>query len=198
MRIGLDIDDTICNTHIVLMKYAIKYNKENTNKPMIKYNTNNFSEVFGWSKEETYKIFKEYYLQVLREIEPKFNVKEVLTKLRNEGHKIIFITVRDDNECGGLNTAYNKTSDWLKKYNIPFDELHIDIKDKKTFCQENNIDIFMDDSANHCLGVSETGIKTCMAMNDFNLDFYSEKITNIYNMNEFYEKVTSIGISTKM
>ena len=45
-RIGLDIDDTICNTNFVLMTYAFKYN------------TNNFAEVFGWSDEEVYDFFR--------------------------------------------------------------------------------------------------------------------------------------------
>ena len=58
-RIGLDIDDTICNTHFILMKYAFKYNKEHGNKPLLKYNTNNFGEVFGWSAEEVNDFFNE-------------------------------------------------------------------------------------------------------------------------------------------
>ena len=64
-KIGLDIDDTICNTNFVLMKYAIKYNKEHGNKPMLKYNTNNFGEVFGWSNEEVNDFFRTYYLDAL-------------------------------------------------------------------------------------------------------------------------------------
>ena len=58
MRIGLDIDDTISNTHAILMKYALKYNKEHGNKPLLKYNTNDFSEVFGWSPEEVNSFFR--------------------------------------------------------------------------------------------------------------------------------------------
>lgn len=40
------------------MKYAFKYNKEHGNKPLLKYNTNNFAEVFGWSDEEVYDFFR--------------------------------------------------------------------------------------------------------------------------------------------
>ncbi len=192
MRIGLDIDDTISNTHFVLMKYAIKYNLEHGNKPMIKYNTNDFSEVFGWSYDETNKFFRTYYLEALKEIEPKFNVKEVLTKLREEGHQIIFITVRNDRECGGINEAYRITTEWFNKYGIPYDELNVDIHDKKAFCLENNIDVFVDDSIKTINNVKTTGINTLIAINCFNQDFYDENVTNIYNMDEFYDKVKMI------
>ena len=191
-RIGLDIDDTISNTHFVLMKYAIKYNNEHANRSMLKYNTNNFGEVFGWSDEEVYAFFRTYYLDALKEIEPKFNVKEVLTKLKEEGYEIIFITVRNDRECAGVGEARRITLEWLKKNEIPFDELHVDIQDKKSFCEEHNIDIFMDDSIRTVSKVKETGIDTFIAMNDFNLDFNDEVITNIYSMNDIYDKVHAL------
>ena len=191
-RIGLDIDDTICNTNFILMKYALKYNKEHGNLPMQKYNTNNFKEVFGWSDEEENDFFRVYYLVALKEIEPKYNVKEVLTKLREEGYEITFITVRNDRECEGIGEAKRITLEWLKKYEIPFDELHLDIQDKKTFCEENNIDIFMDDSIKTVMRVKETGINTFIAMNDFNLGFSDNEITNIYSMEDFYNKVHAL------
>ena len=188
-RIGLDIDDTICNTHFVLMKYAIKYNENHGSRPMLKYNTNNFREVFGWNEEEENDFFRTYYLEALKEIEPKFNVREVLSKLREEGYEIVFITVRNDRECAGIGEARRITLEWFIKYGIPFDELHTDIHDKKSFCEENNIDIFMDDSIGTVSKVKELGIDTFIAMNDFNLDFTDDNITNVYSMNDFYNKV---------
>ena len=192
MRIGLDIDDTICNTHFVLMKYAYKYNKENDNKKLLKYNTNDFSKIFGWNKDEVNSFFKTYYLEALKEIEPKYNVKEVLNNLRTKGHEIIFITIRNDNECGGHNEANRITKEWLEKYEIPYDKLHVGIFDKKAFCKENHIDVFIDDSEKNCISVSELGIKTFIAMNSFNLEFSSEKVTNIYSMRDFYNEILKL------
>ena len=194
MRIGLDIDDTICNTNFVLMKYAYKYNEETENRELLKYNTNDFSKVYGWNYKEVNSFFRKYYLDALKDIEPKFNVKEILTKLKNEGHEIIFITIRNDNECCGEDEAYRITEEWLKKYEIPYNELHIAISDKKSFCKENNIDVFMDDSEKNCIAVSELGIKTFIAMNTFNLDFKNENIINIYSMNEFYQELQKLQI----
>ena len=188
-RIGLDIDDTICNTNFVLMKYAFKYNKEHDNKPLLKYNTNNFGEVFGWSNEEVNDFFRTYYLDALKEIEPKFRVKEVLSKLREEGYEIVFITVRNDRECAGEGETKRITLEWFEKYGIPFDELHVDIQDKKSFCEEHDIDIFMDDSVKTVTKVKGIGMDTFIAMNDFNLDFSDDEITNVYSMDDFYNKI---------
>lgn len=189
MRIGLDIDDTISNTNFVLMKYAYKYNKEHGNKPLLKYNTNNFGEVFGWDDDTVYTFFRTYYLTALKEIEPKFGVKEVLTKLKEEGHEIEFVTVRNDRECNGEGEAYRITKEWLDKYKIPYDKINVDIHDKGAFCKENGIDAFMDDSARNCRSVSSYGIDTFIAMNDFNLDFEDDTIEKVYSMDEFYQKI---------
>ena len=192
MRIGLDIDDTICNTNFILMKYAYKYNNENGNKELLKYNTNDFSKVLGWNNDEVNSFFRKYYLEALNEIEPKFNVKEVLSSLRDNRHEIIFITIRNDNECGGKNEAYRITEEWLKKFEIPYDELHVGISDKKDFCRKNNIDVFMDDSEKNCIAVSQLGIKTFIAINAFNQNFKDDSITNIYSMNEFYQEIQKL------
>lgn len=192
MRIGLDIDDTICYTNRVLMKYADIYNKEHGNRKLLKRDTNNFSEVYGWDDDEVYTFFRTYYLDALKEIEPKEDVKEVLEKLREEGHKIIFITVRNDKECGGEGEAHRITTEWLNKYEIPYDELNLDIHDKKAFCKEHNIDVFMDDSIKTVSAVKELGIKTFIAMNNFNLDFKDDKIINIYNMDQFFQEITNL------
>ncbi len=189
MRIGLDIDDTISNTHFILMKYAYKYNAEHGNKPLLKYNSNDFSEVFGWTLEEVNSYFRTYYLTALEEIEPKFGAKEVIKELRNKGHEIVFITIRNDRECGGENEARRLTEEWLNKYEIPYDELHLDIHNKKEFCKEHNIDAFMDDSVRTVTAVKELGIKTFIAMNAFNLDFEDDEIKKIYNLSELIKEI---------
>ena len=174
------------------MKYAYKYNKEHGNKPVLKYNTNNFGEVFGWSDEEVNNFFRTYYLDTLKEIEPKYNTKEVLTKLREEGYKIIFITIRNDRECLGEGEAKRITIEWLNKYEIPYDELYVDVQNKELFCKEHGIDIFMDDSIRTVSKVKDLGITTFLAMNDFNLDFFDDNIINVYSMNDFYNKVKAL------
>ncbi len=193
MRIGLDIDDTICNTNEVLMKYAHKYNQEHGNKPLLKKETNNFGEVFGWDDNEVYTFFRTYYLDALKEIVPKKNVKEVLNKLKEEGHELIFITVRNDKECGGVGEANRITTKWFKEYNIPYNEINYNIHNKATFCKENNIDIFMDDSIKTVKLVNNEGIKTFIAINNFNKDFNDDKIIKIHDMDQFLQEINKLN-----
>ena len=187
MKIGIDIDDTITNTNFLLMKYAFKYNNEHDKRKLIKYNTNNFSEVFGWSYDETNDFFRTYYLDALKEIEPRYNTSEILNNLKKDGHKIVFITYRNDRECNGKGEAYRITSEWMKKYRIPYDEINVDVSDKAKFCLDNKIDIFIDDSIRYCEEVSNLGIRTMMAMTSFNLDYSNAKIVKFYNLSELYD-----------
>jgi len=190
MRIGLDIDDTICDTHQVLIKYANKYSKEVLHKELSRYNSNNFMEVLDCSLEEMIKYYDTYYTTALKEITPKYEAKEVLEELIKEGHEIIFITIRNDKECKG--SAKGITEDWLAKYEIPYTELYTEIFDKKQCCQENNIDVFVDDSEKNCIQVSELGIKTYLANAIFNLDFEDERIERVDNLLELKKKIEEI------
>ena len=50
----------------------------------------------------------------------------------------------------------------------------------------------MDDSIKTVSAVKELGIKTFIAMNNFNLDFKDDKIINIYNMDQFFQEITNL------
>ena len=47
----------------------------------------------------------------------------------------------------------------------------------------------MDDSVSTVTKFKDTEIDTFIAMNDFNLNFNNDDITNVYSMNDFYNKV---------
>lgn len=190
MRIGLDIDDTICDTHQVLIKYANKYSKEVLHKELSRYDSNNFMEVLDCSFGEMVRYYDMYYTIALKEIMPKYYAKEVLEELIKEGHEIVFITIRNDKECKG--SAKEITEEWLAKYEIPYNELYTEIFDKKKCCQENNIDVFVDDSEKNCIQVSELGIKTYLANAIFNLNFEDKNIERVENMLELKEKINEI------
>lgn len=192
MKIGMDIDDTICNTHAVLIKYAQKYSKENFGRNIVKYNSNNFSEVLGCNYDEMGKFYRKYYTTALKEIIPFYGTKEILTKLKEEGHQVHFITVRNDRECDG--SAYDITRKWLIKYQIPYDSLNVNINDKKTFCKDNNIDIFIDDSVSTCEKVFELGIRVYLSNAAFNIEYNNDKIIRVENMPDFLNKIQDIKI----
>lgn len=183
MKIGIDIDDTITNTYqtlltIIAMKYGVNY-KELINENLSYDEVSNKFDNFN-------KNIKDLFYIMAKSVTLKENVKEIITMLKNEGHKIILITARNYDE---YDNPYEITLDYLNKKDIPFDELHINILEKGVFCKENNIDLFIDDNVNHCNKVKEQGVKTIQ----FDTDF-SDKVKDVLhvtNWNQIYEIINN-------
>lgn len=191
MIIGLDIDDVLSNTHEVLIKYAQIYSEKYLNKNIEKYDSNSFIEVLGCTPEEEQNYYRMYYTKVLNELIPKSYVKEILTKMREDGHKIILITVRSDKECNG--NAYEITKDWLNKYEIPYDELITESFNKKEICAKYKVDVFIDDSIKNCELVSELGIPVFLMNASFNILYKdTNKIRRADNVIDFYNKLSEL------
>lgn len=122
--------------------------------------------------------FREKYLyRVLEEAIPNENVVEVLRKIHNRDNKIIIITARNDNE---VKNVFELTKLWLKKYDINYDMLLIDCKDKADVCLKNNVEVFVDDSISNCISVyNELKIPVFLYSTRYNMD---EKTTGIYRI----------------
>jgi len=63
------------------------------------------------------------------DVEPIAGAVEKLTSLKTSGHYIIILTARHMKTCNGniglvQRRIANITMDWLKKYKIPYDEIH--------------------------------------------------------------------------
>lgn len=99
MRIGIDIDDTIVKTVDSMIKYADIFDKQiggkgiNGNMGLI-VNRYYLKALYGWNDEEKNKFFDSYYKSVLEECTAIQNSADIIQKLKNEGHKIFFITAR--------------------------------------------------------------------------------------------------------
>lgn len=77
------------------------------------------------------------------DVEPNEGIIELLKGLKDQGHVIIIYTARHMKTCkGNVNEVINKigkiTEDWLKKWNVPYDELHYG---------KPHADIYIDDLA---------------------------------------------------
>ena len=112
----------------------------------------------------------------------------MLTKLREEGHKIIFITARNHNE---FKNPYKISYDFLEVNNIPYDKLLVNISDKAQQCIAEEIDLFIDDNNDNCRSVKSTGIETWQFGTIF-----TEKIKHIDRVTsweEIYKRVQEMN-----
>ena len=111
-----------------------------------------------------------------------------MQKLKNEGHKIIFITSRNSEE---FNDPYQTSYNYLIKNNIPFDKLIVNASNKAEICLKENIDLFIDDSTKNCKAVAKKGIPTFQ----FNSVFEpNSKLNKGTSWEEVYYKIQNMYI----
>lgn len=154
LNIGIDIDDTITCTYQTLLpmlavEYGLNINKLFKQKPTYKM----LSKIIP-----NYDLFVKNKFSTMAKIVPlRDGVVEVLKKLREEGHKIIFITARTYEE---YDDPFKISYEYLDSNNVQYDKLIVNVTDKAKCCIEEKIDLFIDDSTNHCKMVQKSGITT--------------------------------------
>ena len=196
MNIGIDIDDTISETFETLLPYSQKYTIEDLkreSKVELDSNlSNNFYIVYmnGWNKKEATDFWSKYYGEILREVNIKKFAKEVINKLKQDGHKIYLITARWDMPNDNVKDI---TKQWLERNQVEYDNLIINASDKLKLAKENNIDIFIDDSFKNCKSIAyNTDIKVYMMTSRVNGNLEDEKIRRVFSWPEIYDLLNNI------
>lgn len=200
MKIGIDIDDTTVITVKSMIKYADLYDtqilgRKGTNGDLgLIQNRYYLKVLYGWDDKTKFDFFDTYYKNVLEECTVMSNAPQVIRKLKEEGNEISFITARLLNikNCD----TENITIRTLKDNDIPYDKLIINASDKLKFCQENNIEIFIEDSYETCKQLEEDGIKTFLMTTKMNENIDAGNIERVHDWNEIYDKI-DVFIRTK-
>ena len=157
MRIGIDIDDTICKTtEIVHDRIKIFASKHNLN-PLDIMNDEYLKQEF----------FDEYLKDIYKNAEVKKNAKEVLDRLRKKGHKIYIITSRSNSSSKKIKDVEKLTRDWLKKHKITVDEIVTSSygDTKASACRKHHIDLMIDDNPYNYKKIVGTGTR-CLLFDD--------------------------------
>ena len=184
MRIGIDIDDTITNT----WEYIMPIFSEKFNIPIEQFKESGayYDSIKHIVSFDEYLNLIKKYEHIMQDVPLKENVKEIITKLKEEGNTIIFITARGTNS---YSNPYLISKNYLNKHKIPYDKLIVNAYKKGTICKEEKIDLFIDDNIKNCTDVSNQGIDVLMMSASFN-----ESDTNYIHMkdwNQVYEYINN-------
>ena len=77
----------------------------------------------------------------------------------------------------------------LYENKIPYDKLVIGTSNKLEFCQENGIEVFIEDSYETCQTLAKNGIKTYLMTTKMNENIETKSIQRVHNWLEVYEKI---------
>lgn len=187
MKIAIDIDDTIADTNELLSVYADKYDKlYKEGKGIIDKDCYKFNGMYDWTEEDRNHFLETYMVEVFKNIEVKDNVKDVISKLRQDGHEIIFITTRDGDF---IDDCYTLTKEWLDKKEIEYDMIIAGDKRKSDYVELVGFELFIDDSIKNCTKVSEKGVESLLFDTIYNRDCNDFK--RVTNWLEIYDYISS-------
>ncbi len=191
MNIGIDIDDTIANTYDVLFNYAQNYTINDIGKEIKNIDRNSITHMYctefhNWNQKEDKEFLEKYYEKTVLNVQPKMYAVENIKKLKDNGDSIYLITARFLSDKFDVEKL---TKEWLEKYKIPYDKLILNSQNKVIVAQENEIDIFIDDSIKNCTQMANAEIKTYMMDTIVNKDFENENIERVYSWPHLYQKI---------
>ena len=186
IKIGLDIDDTICKSSAISLKYALEFDKTLKNTGIVDENRYITHGMFDWSKEETEQFCKLYFDNISLEAEPFPGVKEAFEKWHKLGYQIILISARNE----FFSDPRKVTEEWLEKYGLQVDKLYVatDLKDECAWKEE--ISVYMDDIPSTCRAVYKKGIPTVKMHSKYT---NNDSIENIPMVNSFYEFIEIVS-----
>ena len=146
MNIGIDFDGVLLDTERYLRFYAEYYSYFCLgNKPKI---SNEFVDQqlnFAWTKEEQTYFLKKYMPIATKHAPFIPGAKQILAKLKKEGHKLFLITARYNSVVDEFELAKPR----IKSLGIDFDGIYSGRENKYEVCKKFNIDLMIDDGPNN-------------------------------------------------
>ena len=183
-RIGIDIDDTITDTTALVKEYIEKYDQDYSNDKIL---INNIYEIIRgfFGNDIIIKFFKDHCLEMGKKYQIRENSKQVINKLKEEGHEIYIISARTDDYFGNANKF---CEEYLDSVGIKYDKVITGKLFKVDTCKKENIDIMIDDGVDTCDDINKVGIKAFLYSTEINenKDTISDRV---YNWAQVYTDV---------
>lgn len=193
MRIGVDIDNVLSNFNEVLLNDYLNHDKSLRNSGIVNKEVY-IRNMFDWSEEYEKEYYKNNIERLANLFEPIKDCSKYIKKLRNEGNIIYIISGRDNGE---YSDPYNMTINWLKKYDIEYDELILtnayNHQEKADICLEKNIDIMIDDSTKVCDKCTNSNIKSLLFNTDYNKN--ETRFERVNSWEEIYNYINNKKIN---
>ena len=194
MNIGIDFDNVIVDEAEVYFAYAQKYTIETLKREPIIIDRGDIThacyctDLHNWTQDEEDDFWGKYAFEIMKQLKLKTMAKEIIEKLRNDGHRIIIITARSEVEAEYMYETIEKTG-------LKVDNTLINAKEKGIIAKENNIDVFIDDSYNNCKKTADLGIKTYIMDCRTNRDIKDDNIERVYSWPHLYYKINRLKVN---
>lgn len=193
MRIGIDIDGVLIDIEQFIADYGTKFCVENNIEINIEPKCYDEDEAFGWTEEQTLKFWNEYLVYYASKYPTREFAKEVIQKLKKEGHGIYIVTARNDN--GLPKNYYGKmkqlVEEWLKVNEIYYDRIIYTEESKLKYCVGNYIELMIEDRPENVKEIA-TKLPVLCFNAKYNEQIKGKNITRVYSWYDIYNKIEKI------
>lgn len=177
MRIGVDLDDTICRTTEKVHEKVEIFSKKLNLNPLDVMNDELLSEQF----------FKENLEEIYKTVEIKREVKKVLKRLKSKGNEIYIITAR---KADIVSNVKEITKKWLKDNEIEVDKIIVEAygEKKAIICKENHIDLMIEDDPYNFRKIQAKRIPCILFDDRERYDLRHDYMTNWLDIEKYIER----------
>ena len=187
LNICIDIDGTITDPYFWLAEANKYFNKSVTIDQVTGYLIHKVMKIDILEYDRFYekRKFSIHSKQELRD-----DVKVALEKL-SILHNIYFVTAREK-------SLTMLTHSYLKKNELYYDELFVLGSHYKVGkAKELNCNIFIEDSYDNAIQLSEAGFKVLLMDTNYNREKINQNIVRVYNWKEIYEIINKLLLHNK-
>lgn len=183
MNIAFDIDGVLTDFEWFLNVYGERFfsKKYHVEAHVVNHKTSKIAERFGYDSQNEIAFYKRYLLWYARKMPIRENAASTINMLREEGHKVYFITARaltnHDNLVGKLMRGILKN--WLRKNQVEYDGIYFvsvsnSAEEKRQLCEQLQIDVMVEDEPGNIKEIRKVSRVICMAA-DYNLKIQDVK-----------------------
>lgn len=184
LNICIDIDGTITDPYYWL-SYANEYfNLKVTEDQVIEYDIH---KVLNIEENAYLKFYEDLKVKIHSKQPLRNDVKEILDIL-HKYNNLYFVTAREK-------SLELLTFSYLLNNEIPFDEVFVlGTHNKVPKAKELNCNIFIEDSYDNAISLSENGFKVILLDTNYNRLPLNSNITRVDNWNEILQVINEIAI----
>jgi uncharacterized HAD superfamily protein len=182
LNICIDIDGTITDPYYWL-SYANAYFNSNISESQV--NSYDIAKVLNINRSNYLEFYEKFKTKIHSNQELRCDVKVILDKLY-ESNNIYFVTARDK-------SLELLTLLYLKNHELQFNEVFVlGTSDKVPTAMDLNCDIFIEDSYDNAVQLSNSGFKVILIDTNYNKLPLNDNIIRAYNWNEIFEIINEI------
>ena len=181
MKIGIDLDGVVIDSETTFRTYEEIFDIDTVKgNNLINREEPKFQARYNWTEEQKQEFIEKYFLTVSKESNLMSGFIGVYNLLKKQGHEFVVITARG----GFVKEMKDDAIRLLEENKIIFDKYYWKIDDKLEVCQNENIDIMIDDDWKIIKRLADNHVKT-LYFRDTNLVKLEE--------NEYIKEVNNWG-----